>query len=208
MTTPFRPFARAAGAPAGSLRRAARSPIARGLGLALVAGTLSACAGMTAAPPMRFDPSALPDAVRVPAGHAIALETVGKGEIAYECRAKKDVAGQFEWVFVGPKATLDDRMGRPVGRYYGPPATWVAADGSAITGSQVAVAPGPAGSLPLQLVKAAPATGAGAMQGVTYVQRVATRGGVAPMMPCDAATAGRSQIVAYQADYVFWKAAM
>ena len=49
--------------------------------------------------------------------------------------------------------------------------------------------------------------GTGAMQGVTYIQRVATRGGVAPAMTCDAASMGRQQAVQYQADYIFWKAA-
>ena len=49
--------------------------------------------------------------------------------------------------------------------------------------------------------------GMGAMQGVTYIQRVATRGGVAPSAECTAATAGQKQLVKYQADYIFWRAA-
>jgi hypothetical protein len=68
------------------------------------------------------------------------------------------------------------------------------------------VSPGMAGSIPLQLVKANPAMGSGAMQGVTYIQRVHTRGGVAPAMPCDASFKGSREIVQYQADYIFWKA--
>jgi hypothetical protein len=44
------------------------------------------------------------------------------------------------------------------------------------------------------------------MMGVTYIQRVATKGGVAPAMACDAATKGKKEIVKYQADYIFWKA--
>lgn len=176
--------------------------------LALLAAAvgLTACAGI-AAGPAPFDPAALPAAVQVPAGHKVAMETVGIGEITYECRAKKDAAGQFEWVFVGPDARLLDRQGRPVGRYYGPPATWESQDGSRLTGAQVAVAPGAAGSIPLQLVKANPATGMGAMQGVTYIQRVATQGGVAPAADCGAASVGTKQVVKYQADYILWRAA-
>ena len=49
--------------------------------------------------------------------------------------------------------------------------------------------------------------GMGAMQGVTYIQRVATQGGVAPAMPCSAGNAGQKQVVKYQADYFLWKAA-
>jgi hypothetical protein len=42
---------------------------------------------------------------------------------------------------------------------------------------------------------------------VTYIQRVATKGGVAPSMACGAANLGSKQIVQYRADYIFWKAA-
>jgi hypothetical protein len=45
--------------------------------------------------------------------------------------------------------------------------------------------------------------GAGAMTGVTYIQRLNTKGGVAPSLACDAASKGRKQPVAYEADYVF-----
>ncbi len=96
----------------------------------------------------------LPAPVQVPAGNKVAMETVGKGEITYECRDKANAAGQTEWTFVGPKAVLDDRAGKQVGTYYGPPATWQSADGSKVTGTQVAVAPAGDGNLPYQLVKA------------------------------------------------------
>ncbi|RPH45715.1 MAG: DUF3455 domain-containing protein [Burkholderiales bacterium] len=155
--------------------------------------------------PMPFSQDRLPEAIRVPAGHRVAMETVGTGEITYECRDRAAGSGQ-EWAFVGPEAVLADRTGRRVGRYYGPPATWESDDGSKLTATQVAVAPAGAGDIPLQLVRANPATGAGAMTGVSYVQRVATRGGVAPASPCDAGQRGRRATVKYQADYVFYRA--
>ena len=173
---------------------------------AICAATLSACASQSGMAPPAFSQAALPEAVKVPAGHSVKLETVGVGEITYECRAKKDVAGQFEWVFVGPDAALNDRSGKRIGKYYGPPATWEAMDGSKVTGAQLAVSPASAGSIPMQLVKANPALGAGAMQGVTYIQRVATQGGVAPSIACVASSMGQKQIVKYQADYIFWRA--
>ena len=100
-----------------------------------------------------------------------------------------------------------DRKGAQVGRYWGPPATWENQDGSKVTATQVAVAPAGTGNIPLQLVKANPAMGMGAMQGVSYIQRVATQGGVAPAMACGASNAGQKQVVKYQADYIFWRAA-
>lgn len=174
---------------------------------------LTGCGSMSAKPMMAAAPmysqANLPAAVQVPAGHKVALETVGAGDITYQCNPKKDMAGQFEWVFVGPDAKLNDRSGKQVGKYYGPPATWESMDGSKLTGAQVAVAPSSAGNIPLQLVKANPAMAnsvQGAMTGVTYIQRVATSGGVAPASVCDAGSAGSKQIVRYQADYIFYKA--
>lgn len=167
---------------------------------------LTACASSMDGGAMMYSQASLPEAVKVPAGHRVAMETVGAGDITYECRAKKDMAGQFEWVFAGPDAKLMDRSGQQVGRYFGPPATWESMDGSKITGTQLAVAPGGTGNIPMQLVKANPAMGMGAMQGVTYVQRVATAGGVAPALPCGAANLGAKQIVQYRADYIFYKA--
>ena len=165
---------------------------------------LAACLVLASAP--AHAQSGVPEAVKVPDGHAIMLETVGVGEITYECRDKANAPGQTEWMFVGPKAVLNDRSGKPVGDYFGPPATWQAKDGSKVTGTQLAVAPAAKGDIPYQLVKANPAEGKGAMQGVSYIQRLATRGGVAPSMDCTAQSKGAQQTVKYQADYVFWSA--
>ena len=173
---------------------------------AAAALALTACASHMSAPAMMYSQASLPDAVKVPAGNKVAMETVGVGQITYECRTKANMAGQFEWVFVGPDARLLDRSGKQVGKYYGPPATWEAMDGSKFTAIQLAVASGGNGNIPLQLVKANPAMGMGAMSGVTYTQRVATQGGVALAMACGASNMGARQIVQYQADYIFYKA--
>ena len=121
------------------------------LALPLLLAALGGCSGMpattsAAGSPMSVDARAasqdsLPQAVRVPSGTRIAMETVGVGEISYECQAKPGAAGTYEWVFGGPKASLASRDGATVGSYYGPPATWESKDGSKLTGTQVAVAP-------------------------------------------------------------------
>lgn len=175
--------------------------------IAPLTALLAACAGPSPAGRTGFMQDGLPAAVQVPAGHKVALETVGVGRITYECRARAGAQGQFAWAFVGPEARLDNRQGQPVGRYYGPPATWESTDGSWVSGTQVAVAPAAPGSIPLQLVKTDPANGRGAMTGVTFIQRVATRGGVAPATPCHAGAVGAVEVVPYQADYILWKAA-
>jgi hypothetical protein len=48
--------------------------------------------------------------------------------------------------------------------------------------------------------------GMGAMQGVSYIQRVNTMGGVAPQAVCAAGTVNQKQVVKYTADYIFWRA--
>ena len=178
------------------------------LGSVAAAALLAACGSMApmgASAP--YSQTSLPPTVQVPAGNKVSWETVGSGDITYECRDKAGMPGQTEWVFVGPDAVLKDRAGKQVGKYYGPPATWEATDGSKLTATPLAVAPAGAGNLPYQLVKANPAMGAGALTGVTYIQRVALKGGVAPASECSAAQKGMKEVVKYQADYIFWKAA-
>ena len=166
------------------------------LATGLLAG-LSACAPMTP----RMD---VPSAVQAPTGQKAAMTWTGTGLLTYECRPKADNAMMFEWAFAGPEAKLADAKSMAaMGRYYAGP-TWEANDGSKITGKQVAVAPAAAGNIPFQLVKAE--GGSGAMRDVTYIQRVNTKGGVAPTMTCDAASRGTKTTVPYSADYVFYKA--
>lgn len=166
--------------------------------------SLTLAAAMMMAAPGAWAQSNLPENIRVPDGHKMAMTTVGVGEITYECKEKANAAGEMEWFFVGPKAQLNDTNGKQVGTYFGPPATWQALDGSRVTGTQLAVAPAGAGNLPYQLVKANPAEGKGAMNGVSYIQRVALKGGAAPASACTAANNGQRQVVPYQADYIFW----
>ncbi len=181
------------------------SPRLRPLLATLSVLALGACAGpsMPTARPA-FSQQSLPAAVQVPAGHKVVLETVGVGRISYECRPGQDMAAGFAWAFVGPEAALSDRRGQAAGRYWGPPATWEALDGSQLTGTQLAVAPAGPGAIPLQLVKAKPVAGAGQWQGVSHIQRVATEGGVAPTTACDAGRLGQREWVHYRADYIFW----
>ena len=166
----------------------------------LVAAAVAASLSMLAQAQMD-----LPEAVRVPAGNKAVMTATGVGELTYECKAKAADATAFEWTFVGPMAKLmDAKTQKEVGKYYGGP-TWESMDGSKVTGKQVAIAPAAAGNIPMQLVKTEPAMGNGAMTGITYIQRVNTKGGVAPSDPCTSAAAGSKKTVPYQADYVFFR---
>jgi hypothetical protein len=138
------------------------------------------------------------DAVKAPSGKE-AMTLKGVGVLNYEC---KSADGKAAWSFV-PDAKLTDKAGKEVGKYYGGP-TWELMDGSKITGKQLATAPGAAGAIPLQLVETTPAMGKGMLEGVVYIQRLNTVGGVAPSEPCDASSVGNKRAVPYSADYVFF----
>lgn len=120
-----------------------------------------------------------------------------KGVQIYECRAGK-------WAFVAPEADLFDRAGKKIGTHYAGP-HWEAADGSKILGAVKERADAPAaGNIPWLLLGTRSVGGEGAFSKVTSIQRVATRGGVAPVGNC--AQAGAQARVDYTADYYFFSA--
>ena len=139
-----------------------------------------------------------PEAV-TPKGVKAAMTLVGSGPLTYEC---KSTDGKFAWAGPVPNAKLADKSGKEVGKYVAGP-KWELADGSTVTGKQVAVSPAAAGSIPLQLVEAS--GGTKQFEGVTHIQRVNTKGGVAPSDACDAKSVGTKKEVGYSADYVFYR---
>jgi hypothetical protein len=154
-----------------------------------------------------FDQAGLPAAVQVPAGNKVFWETVGVGEITYECRAKAGAAGQFEWVFVGPDAKAE-RPRRQAGGQVLRPARHLGRHGRREADRHAGGrGPGRRGQHPAATGEGQPGHGHGMVSGTTYIQRVATMGGVAPAAPCGAGNMGAKQIVKYQADYIFWRAA-
>ncbi|MDB5966549.1 MAG: hypothetical protein JWQ72_3049 [Polaromonas sp.] len=179
--------------------------------LAMVTGTallMAACSTRVPPPPPTFTQDKLVEAIRVPAGNVVALETTATGNLTYECRANTPTAGTLGWVLASPSANLYDREGRQVGTYSGPPATWTAADGSSVTGTQVAISPVVGAiHIPLQLSKGTPAATPGVMSNITYIQRVNTKNGQDFTKPCTQTDLGEKMVRPYQADYIFWKAA-
>jgi hypothetical protein len=162
---------------------------------------LGGCAGQAPS----TAPVAAPEKLRPAAQESLAMVVPAKGVQVYECRAKKDGAG-YEWAFVGPEADLFDVNGKRIGRHYGGP-HWEAADGSKIVGTvkERADAPAP-DAIPWLLLAAKSVGPAGSFSKVTSIQRVNTRGGVAPKGGCSQAAAGTPARVAYTADYYFFSA--
>jgi Protein of unknown function (DUF3455) len=141
--------------------------------------------------------SPLPPTLAPAADEAPALTVAADGVQIYECRT--DVTPS--WVFVAPDAELFDANGRHVG-HHGTGPHWQADDGSRIDGRVRASAPaGTADAIPWLLLTAQASGPKGAFSRVTSVQRINTRGGVAPTAPCHAEARGTVVRVPYRADY-------
>jgi hypothetical protein len=63
----------------------------------------------------------VPEKLRPGANESLAMIVPAKGVQIYECRARKDRAGEYEWSFVAPEADLFDASGKKIGRHYAGP---------------------------------------------------------------------------------------
>lgn len=146
----------------------------------------------------------VPDKLKPGANESLAMIVPAKGVQIYECRAKKDSSGGYEWAFVAPEADLFDARGNKIGRHYAGP-HWEATDGSRISAALKERADAPlAGAIPWLLLAAKSVGSEGSFSRVTSIQRVNTVGGVAPNSACAQASAGTPARISYTADYYFY----
>jgi hypothetical protein len=85
--------------------------------------------------------------------------------------------------------------------------TWQARDGSAVVAARFAGVPGSEGAIEWLLLETrstTPGPDGDRLTRTSYIQRVNTKGGVAPDSGCDATTVGAPASVPYTADYVFY----
>ncbi len=146
----------------------------------------------------------VPAKLKPGANESLAMIVHAKGVQIYECRARMDQAGGYEWAFVAPEADLFDAGGQQIGRHYAGP-RWESTDGSKILGASKERADAPAAdAIPWLLLSAKSVGPEGSFSKVTSVQRVSTVGGVAPTVGCSQAAAGTSARINYTADYYFF----
>ena len=140
----------------------------------------------------------VPEAIAAP-GETVVATLHAQGAQVYEC--KTDAAGKLVWQFREPIATLFVD-GKTIGRHYAGP-NWELADGSAVVGKVSGRAPGATPKdIPLLKLEVTSHRGTGRLSGVTTVQRLNTKGGVAEGS-CEGAGAFLS--VPYSADYAYLK---
>lgn len=143
----------------------------------------------------------VPTALRTPPEQALLLQLTGKGSQIYTCQSE---GGVYAWKLKAPEAKLYDEGGQLAGRHFVGP-TWQAKDGSRITGKLQATAPAPdASSMPWLLLTVVAHDGSGVLSGVQTIQRLNTRGGLAPTSACNAAAENAETPISYEADYYFY----
>jgi hypothetical protein len=140
----------------------------------------------------------MPDAIAAP-GEALVATVNAVGAQIYECKANS--ARQLLWHFREPIATLLIAA-KTVGRHYAGP-NWQMTDGSSVSAKVSGRTPGASsGDIPLLKLDVVAQRGAGELRGVTTIQRINTRGGVA-VGTCE--SAGVLLSVPYTADYAFYR---
>ncbi len=168
------------------------------------AGAQAACAATDLS---RALPADVPPALVVPPHERLVAKALGVGVQIYACGPAQNDPQHYGWSLTAPEATLFEAGGHRIGKHYGGP-TWEANDGSKIVGTVKAHFDSPSGSAIAWLLVATKSSDTrGAFARVRTVQRLHTVAGVAPSMPCDAATAGRTARVPYTADYYFYEPA-
>ena len=145
----------------------------------------------------------VPDKLMPRTNESLAMIVPAKGVQIYECRAKKDQAGIYEWAFVAPEADLFDPSGKKIGRHYAGP-HWESTDGSKIEGTVKERTDSPwAHAIPWLLLVAKSVGPQGSFSKITAIQRVNTVGGAAPKSDCSQSTVGTTVRIPYTADYYF-----
>jgi hypothetical protein len=166
------------------------TPPARGnrLHAALTEASLSVRAPKSTSVPPQLEP---------PAGNSLSAVLIGSGVQIYQC-------GSGAWSLLEPAAQLAG-VAVPGGafrtaiHFHGP--SWESIqDGSLVQGSTLVSQP-VAGAIPELLLKATANRGDGTFGRVRYIQRLATKGGVAPAGAC---ADGQTTAVPYSAVYRFF----
>jgi hypothetical protein len=186
-------------------------PHLSGISIGMRARTMSAALALLALLPglAHADPKPSPPdvdtAIRVPAGNVPYLLGHASGTQNYTCQQSST---GFAWTLVAPSATLVDDNGKQIVTHFAGP-TWQAKDGSKVVGSRrdgVTVEPTAIPWLLLRVTSTTPGPDGGdRLAGTTFIQRVKTTGGLAPMSGCDAAHLGAEQKVPYTSDYYFYR---
>ena len=147
-------------------------------------------------------PSPLCDGLQVPDNNHVAFHVYAEGVQIYRWSGTA-------WVFIAPAAALyaDANHHGQVGIHYltvGAGPTWENNSGSKVIGMRLAACTPDTSAIPWLKLGAISSNGPGVLEGVSFVQRVNTVGGLAPSTP--GTTVGQEADVPYTAEYFFYRA--
>jgi hypothetical protein len=173
---------------------------ARGAAVAIT--VVAAALSLTQPAAAAVVPPTVPARIAVPAGNTPFLVGHAVGVQIYTCNA---TGGSFAWTLVAPDARLyDDHGKRIISHYAGP--TWEAKDASRVVGARVDGVTVDPKAIPWLLLSATSTGRPGLLAQTTFIQRLETRGGLAPAAgACNRFTVGARVKVPYTADYYFWR---
>ena len=142
-------------------------------------------------------PSPACDSLRVQPGNRLAYRAFAVGVQRYRWSGTA-------WVFVEPVATLyaDEEFHKKVGVHYLGP-TWEANSGGKVVAARLQGCTPDSSAIPWLLLQTVTASGPGLFGSVSYIQRVNTKGGLAPTAPGTAI--GALADIPYTADYYFYR---
>lgn len=149
--------------------------------------------------------AAEPHQIQPPTGQKEVLTVHAEGDQIYQCTTVKN---GYAWTLKAPDARLYDDRSRIVGKHYAGP-VWEYQDGSQVAGRVLKkLDMTPASAIPWLLLEAAAHKGQGVLAKVDFINRVHTKGGLAPDSGCDSNHPGAEKRVPYTADYVFYAKAL
>ena len=150
-----------------------------------------------------------PATLLVPAGNEVSFHAHAIGVQIYVATPSSSDPTKLVWTFTGPEAVLLDSDGVVVGSHYahaGPtrPA-WRSESGSLVVGARtVPPVTVDADAIPWLVLDAVLTEGPGIFKRTTFIQRVNTTGGLAPVVP--PTELGQEARVPYTAEYYFYRA--
>lgn len=175
-------------------------PIAVALAAAL-AGCATPSADQPAAPGAAQAPAlGFFSRIKVPDGNDPVLRLTAKGTQVFRCERE---GSAYEWRFRQPDAELLDAAGKAVAKH-GASFSFEHRDGSRLLGTVEAHDKAPTADTLPWLLFSTRSFGKGEFSGVSYVQRLETRGGMPPPA-CSAQEANRLLRVEFSATFVFYR---
>jgi hypothetical protein len=161
----------------------------------------------------------VPPGLEVPAGNEAFLLGHGVGTQNYQCQPAASL-GQVAWTLFTPQANLFDDQGEQIITHFSSPnpdagrivrVSWQdSQDTSAVWARGTAFATVDPTAIPavrLEVVgRQVGPNGGNTLFGTTFIQRLVTKGGLAPSTGCDLLTdVGHRAFIPYTAEYVFYR---